>query len=267
MVWRWIDRGEGWFADIGPKTIYTGGFECRFEHDDQAHEPGSVCCEGPTRWCVEMRERFVPGISLASDGRRLFVGDFPAISSGVRFAGYQLETGTLLWEREALAIGPQAHSEYFNVVQLRWLNGELIAYGDEAHGSYVEAMDPATGELRQHALLTRPEVEDWPTDMSEVEPTVSLQLADQGECRLEVVERGPTTLSCQPAGTAGWSHAIEGDFVGRGALVSDGRRVVAVTWSRIASGARARAWSLSDGALLWDRTIEGLGPQSHSKRI
>lgn len=153
------------------------------------------------------------------------------------------------------------------MVQLRWLNGELIAYGDEAHGSYVEAMDPATGELRQHALLTRPEVEDWPTDMPEVEPTVSLQLADQGECRLEVVERGPTTLSCQPAGTAGWSHAIEGDFVGRGALVSDGRRVVAVTWSRIASGARARAWSLSDGALLWDRTIEGLGPQSHSKRI
>lgn len=269
MAWRWIhSSGEegGWFADIGPKTIHAGSFECTFTHDDQTHTPGQVCCEGPKRWCVEMRENFVPGIALASNGQRLFVADYPAISSGARLAAYELESGAALWTREAKGIGPQAHSEYFNVVQLRLIRGTLIAYGHEANGSYVEAVDPATGELREHVTLTPPEVQwRWPEPAPEPELAVSIALPGGGECQLESPEQGPTTIGCASAGALAWKQAIEGDFVGRGALVSDGQRVVAVTWSRIANGARARAWALADGALLWDRPIEGIGPQSHSK--
>lgn len=267
-VWRWIHRGGegGWSADIGPKTIHAGGFECTYRHDDEAHDVGQVCCDGPKRWCAEMHEEFVPGISLANDGVRLFVADYPAISSGARLAAYELETGTILWSRDARAIGPQAHSEYFNVVQLRVIDGTLIAYGDEAHGAYVESMDPATGELREHVTLARPEVKwSWPDPAPEPELAFSLALTGGGECRFEAPEQGPTTLGCAAPGALAWQQVIEGDFVGRGALVSDGQRVVAVTWSRIANGARARAWALADGTLLWDRMIEGIGPQDHSK--
>jgi hypothetical protein len=267
-VWRWIHRGGegGWFADIGPKTIHAGAFECSYEHDDEAHELGKVCCDGRKRWCVELREDFVPGISLASDGQRLFVADYPAISSGARFAAYELETGTMLWTRDAVAIGPQAHSEYFNVVQLRLIENMLVAYGDEAHGAYVEAMDPGSGALLRNTPIARPQVSwSWPEGAPEPEPSLTLALAGGGECRFEARDGAPTMLGCEPAEAPAWTHELEPDFVGRGALVSDGQRLVAVTWSRIANGARARAWALADGALLWDRLIEGIGPQDHSK--
>jgi hypothetical protein len=298
MSWRWIHRGGegGWSADIGPKSIQAGSFVCAFTHDDRAHDAGKVCCEGPSkRWCAQMREDFVPGISLASDGQRLFIADYPAISSGARFAAHELETGAMLWSREALAIGPQEHSQYANVVQLRLVGDilnpnpgrfasgplrgrpaggsastgaqrRLIAYGDEAHGAYVEAMDPATGVLREHATLDRPRIEwSWSDTEPEPQASVELALAGGGECRFEALEQNLAKLSCTPVGATAWTRDFEGDFVGRGALVSDGQRVVAVTWSRIANGARARAWALADGALLWDRQLEGIGPQDHSK--
>jgi hypothetical protein len=214
VAWRWIH-------DVEPKLIHAGSFVCAFTHDDQVHDAGKVCCEGPDkRWCATMREDFVPGIALASDGQRLFVADYPAIASGARFAAYELQSGAMVWSREAIAIGPQQHSQYSNVVQLRLIGDALIAYGDEAHGAYVETMDPATGVLREHATLDRPQVQ-W-----------------------------------------SWSESLpEPDR----AQVSDGQRLVEVTWSRIANGARARAWALADGRLLWDREIEGIGPQDHSK--
>jgi hypothetical protein len=271
LAWRWIHRGEpgGWSVDIGPRSIQAGAWSCYHQHDDQAHTPGKVCCEGqPSPWCVELREDFVPGISLASDGQRLFIADYPAISSGARFAAHDLATGEQLWTREAVAIGPQAHSEYFNVVQLRLVGDELIAYGDEAHGAYVEAMDPGSGALRRHATLTAPTVEwTWDATAPEPEPIVTLALAGDGTCRFESSDdETPSTLSCErPLGSTKWTLQLDSDFVGRGALVSDGARVVLLTWSRIASGARARAFALADGAILWDRPVEGIGPQDHSK--
>jgi hypothetical protein len=266
--WRWIHRGEegGWSADIGPKSIHAGALTCTHQHDDRAHDVGKVCCEGAgKRWCVEMREDFVPGISLASDGQRLFVADYPAISSGARLAAYELETGSMLWTRDALAIGPQAHSEYFNVVQLRLVGERLIAYGDEAHGAYAEAMDPASGSLLEHATLEPPQVAWSWSDAPEPEPELTLALADGGECHFQAGDDTPSRLRCTPAGASGWTQEFESDFVGRGAMVSDGQRVVVVTWCRIANGARARAWTLADGTLAWDRSIEGIGPQDHSK--
>ena len=268
-AWRWIHRQAegGWFADIGPKVIQSGAVTCTFAHDDQSHDAGTLCCDGSIRrWCTDMREDFMPGISLASDGQLLFVADFPAISSGARFAAFQLETGALVWSRDALAIGPQAHSEYFNVVQLRRIDDTLIAYGDEAHGAYVEVMDPLTGALREHAMLDRPVVEwRWDDAAPEPEPTTTIELSGGGRCRFEADEREQATLQCEPVAAPAWSLNVDADFVGRGALLDDGQRIVLVSWSRIANGARARAWSLADGALLWDRAIEGIGPQDHSK--
>jgi hypothetical protein len=268
-AWRWIHRGGegGWSADIGPKSIRAGSFVCAFTHDDRAHDAGKVCCEAPgKRWCAEMREDFVPGIALASDGQRLFIADYPAISSGARFAAHELETGAMLWSREALAIGPQGHSEYFNVVQLRRLGDVLIAYGDEAHGAYVEAMDPETGAVLEHHTLERPQVQwSWSDAEPEPEAKSELALAGGGTCRFESDERAEATLTCAPVGANAWTRELEGDFVGRGALASDGRHVVLVTWSRIANGAHARAWTLADGALGWERELEGIGPQDHSK--
>ncbi|HLT40375.1 MAG TPA: hypothetical protein VK034_29050, partial [Enhygromyxa sp.] len=138
-------------------------------------------------------------------------------------------------------------------------------YGDEAHGAYVEAMNPASGELIDHATLARPQLEWRWSDAPEPEPVVELELGGGGECRFEVHERGPAQLRCEPVGAPRWAHELDGDFVGRGALASDGQRLVLISWSRIASGARARAWTLADGAPLWDRQLEGLGPQDHSK--
>lgn len=263
-VWRWVHRGEGgWSADIGPKQIETTAYRCDFEQP-KPDAAGQVCCEAASRFCVGMQTDFVPGISLASDGWRLYVADYSAIASGARFAAYDLGSGELMWTRAAVGIGPQEHSKYSNVVQLRLIDRALIAYGDEAHGAYIEAMDPKTGELREHTTLVRPRVE-WRWDEGSPEPgaVIEQELADAGRCRFEARDRAPSELRCEPNGSPAWTRKFEDNFAfARGVLALDGRRVVTVTWNELVNKSRARAWTLADGELAWDRQLEGAGPQS-----
>ena len=273
-AWRWIHFGDrdGPFDDVGPKQIFAAGLDCQFQHDDAAHTAGKVCCSGDAngqalRWCQPLTEDFVPGVALASDGERLFVADYPAISSGAQIHAFSLPKGEPLWTRQALAIGPQAHSEYFNVVQLRLVEGQLIAYGAESHGAYIEAMDPTSGALLNHLTLDEPSLPAWRWTETEPEPKFDLALADGRHCTFEHDdEQDRSTLACaQPDGSPAWTRPVELDFVGRGTLIRAGDRLVLVSWGRISSGARAAAFALESGAQLWSTTLEGIGPQDHSK--
>ena len=245
-----------------------------FNHKEDTRDPARICCQtlqGGPGWCNDLQEDFVPGVALASDGQRLFVADYPAISSGARVHAFALADGSLQWTRPLMAIGPQAHSEYFNVVQLRLIGSQLIAYGDEAHGAYVEAMEAHSGGLLAHRTLEAPRPEQR-FDEATPEPTATVEvgLDDGGSCRFEHDEDARrSTLSCSAGSKSGdaWQREVEADFIGRGALQvsEDGSRILLVSWCRIANGARAAAYDRQSGALLWSTALEGIGPQDHSK--
>lgn len=266
-AWRWIHFAAPSqpFPDIGPLEVFAGDHACSVVARGE-HEAKQVCCtQAQRRWCVSLGEDFVPGVSLACSDDTLFVADYGAIASGARIAAHRLVDGTLLWTREALAIGPQEHSEYFNVVQLRLIEGRLIAYGDESHGAYVEVMDPSSGALLDHARVEPPKVEwQWDASAPEPEPQIELALPEGGRCRF-VGESASDRATLECSGAHPWSRELDADFVGRGALALADGLVVLVTWSRIANGARAHAFERETGELVWAREIEGIGPQDHSK--
>jgi hypothetical protein len=270
-AWRWIYFGETehefarGFAGMGPLAVDTIAGPCSVVARGE-HESLQLCCtphELP-RWCAALEHDFVPGASLASHGELVFVADYPAIASGARIAAYRVATGSLAWTREAAAIGPQDHSEYENRVQLRIVDARLIAYGREAHGSYVEVMDPHSGALLDHALVEPPQLEWRWHDAPEPSGEVELALPEGGVCRyLAEASDRHATLEC--SGSTPWQLALDAEFVGRGALALSDAQVLLVSWSRIASGARARAFERTSGRLLWDLALEGIGPQEHSK--
>lgn len=270
LAWRWIHfeptpsaRG---FADMGPLEVFTHLGVCSVVTRGE-HESLQLCCtpHDQPRWCAALEHDFVPGVSLASLGELVFVADYPAISSGARLAAYRIAEGSLVWTREAKAIGPQDHSEYLNLVQLRIVDDRLVAFGREAHGSYVEVMDAQTGALLDHALVEPPQIEwRWDANLPEPGGEVELALPEGGSCR-HVADASDerATLAC--SGSTPWRIELDAEFVGRGALALTDTQVLLVSWSRISSGARARAFERSSGSLLWDIALEGIGPQEHSK--
>lgn len=129
----------------------TGGVACMFVPDQDASRTRVACSVDGTRlWGVDLADRFVPGGALATDGERLFVAEYCAISSGATVSAYDLARGRFLWKTTLHALGPVAHSEYYSDVDLR-VDGaggkaRVVVSGWEAYGRYVEVLDSATGE-------------------------------------------------------------------------------------------------------------------------
>lgn len=265
-AWRWIHAiTQGPFADIGPLEVFTSAGPCSIVARGE-HESQQLCCtpQGKPRWCAALEHDFVPGVSLASLGELVFVADYPAISSGARIAAHRVESGALVWTRAAKAIGPQDHSEYYNVVQLRIVDERLVAYGSESHGSYVEVMDPQSGALLDHARVEPPQIEWRWDEVPEPSGEVELALPEGGRCRF-VAESSQDRATLECSGANPWQLELDADFVGRGALALTDTQLLLVSWCRIASGAHARAFERTSGKLLWDVWLEGIGPQEHSK--
>ncbi len=137
MLWSWTGDREAWdgpnrvlsVADFGDIELTGGvaklpsGTEVRLsEHD------GSM----PT------------GAALMHDGT-LFIAVGDAISSGASLHAISPGDGRLRWSTPLYGIGPTAHSEYFNELQLSVHHGVVVVYGNEANGRYLEAVDPKTG--------------------------------------------------------------------------------------------------------------------------
>jgi hypothetical protein len=82
------------------------------------------------------------------NGQPLFViVRYNAHATGATLAAYDLTSGTLRYAVPLVGIGDVSHSKYNNDVRLVVRGSQVIVYGKESQGSYVEVLDAASGRL------------------------------------------------------------------------------------------------------------------------
>ena len=74
------------------------------------------------------------------------MAQYCTISSGVEVHAFDSETGKKQWQVRPYALGPVARSEYSNEVEFAIHSGNVVVYGKEAAGRYVEVLDTRTGQ-------------------------------------------------------------------------------------------------------------------------
>ncbi len=90
---------------------------------------------------------FCGNAAMVKRQRTLYVVAYCSISTGATLHAINASKGRRKWSKHLVGIGPVGHSKYFNSVQVELRRGLIVIYGNEASGKYVEARDPANGQL------------------------------------------------------------------------------------------------------------------------
>lgn len=102
-----------------------------------------------TVWTTSVRnESSCNRAAMRMVANQLWVAIYCPFSSGVELLAIDLDSGRRTQDARVRGLGPIAHSEYFNEVQLDELHGHVLVRGREAAGRYIEVIDPATGVSR-----------------------------------------------------------------------------------------------------------------------
>ena len=86
---------------------------------------------------------------------RLFVADFPYMSSGCAVECFDLKRGKSLWRSDLKALGPISHSKYYNRVLMRFEGSSLVVYGKESAGRYRETLDTKSGKTLENKIYQK----------------------------------------------------------------------------------------------------------------
>ncbi len=148
LPWEWSGDAEQTRFYEGPVTLSgPDGASFVYTHTEdpdrdtlQRLGPG-----GKVLWTAQLDPEFVGNVALLLISDTLYVARYCTISSGARLLAFGADNGKQRWSTWLQAMGPVAHSEYFNEVQLREQHGHVVVYGNESQGRYVEVVDPATG--------------------------------------------------------------------------------------------------------------------------
>ncbi len=134
-----------------------GQRSCTLQLDRDSDRTKLHCTNNKQRsaWGIDLAAQVFPGGALAIHGNTVLVARFCAIASGTEIEAYDLAAGTFLWRTRLYGVGPVAHSEYFNDVELRVATvgtaaaspPRLIVSGFEAAGKYLEVLDLASGQI------------------------------------------------------------------------------------------------------------------------
>jgi hypothetical protein len=109
--------------------------------------PGVVSAgEARLRWSFVVEDApFVGDGALVAAGDTVVVALYSRIASGCRLVGLDIKTGAKRWEVVLEGLGPVSHSKYRNDVQVSVINGQVVVYGWESSGRYIEIVDPKSG--------------------------------------------------------------------------------------------------------------------------
>lgn len=85
---------------------------------------------------------------------------YSRIATGCRLVGLDEETGAVRWSVQLKGLGDVSHSKYRNDVRLDVVRGQIVAYGAEASGRYVEVVEPMTGRTLLNTRV-EPVLAEW----------------------------------------------------------------------------------------------------------
>ena len=77
---------------------------------------------------------------------------FDSISTGCEIRAYDLEQQKEIWRKPLQGIGMIGHSKYRNRINLEMRGKEVVIYGNESGGQYVEVLNVKTGEQKSNTV-------------------------------------------------------------------------------------------------------------------
>ena len=87
---------------------------------------------------------------------------YSTLSTGCRLIGFDLNSGSELWQNELQGLGSIDHNKYSNSVILRQTAPDTVtAWGDEISGRYIESVDIRTGISTYHRKFGQGDVRPW----------------------------------------------------------------------------------------------------------
>jgi hypothetical protein len=298
-VWKGADPGFQSSFYHGPIAIDTSIGMCRFVFDEP-HKTTSIECfrkdEAQRLWGFDEGHAFVDDAVLVADADHLYVARYSNISSGCDVIAYELKSGNEAWRMSVLGLGPIAHSEYLNSVEMRLTATpqKLEVFGWESAGKYVETIDLASGatistrridsagNMTPVPIAPKRERPDPPHpgealkakfEFGKTQPKMmsgkgaTVKLANGVSCTLSFDAKGDReSLACVDASSKRlWAFDLADQFVGAGALVADEKGVYVANYCAISDGATVLGYDAQTGKPRWRTSLVGLGPVDHSK--
>ncbi len=154
IAWRWDGDQPGFGRSFyrGPRTASDGALACSYTRDIDA---ARLACASGNRelWHQDEDHAFMDDAALVVHRGTLYAARYSDNATGCTLDAFDARTGVVRWTRRLAGIGPTAHSEYLNAVELRIVRGYPVAFGWESNGRYIEALDPTTGAPAFHAVV------------------------------------------------------------------------------------------------------------------
>lgn len=201
-VWRWtLDQGtraltqsaSSWMAPSEQDPL--AGYGCHLAAA-QGDSVAKISCmrgiyTGEGTQLVEFEASAVADTAaLIGHKDVLYVVEHSGMASGASAAAYDLKAKTRLWHVPLKGLGPVSHSKYLNEVQVEYdeLTGELVVFGKESQGAYVERRGARDGALKRLTHYAAAEV-----SLSQLPATADMMR--------------PSTQQLQVSGSAGGADA------------------------------------------------------------
>jgi hypothetical protein len=150
--WQWDGPSPG--HRRAPRTARDGALACTFTYDDKTFVARTACSSGGRElWRRDEPRTFDDDAALVLDHGTLYAARYPDISSGCTLHAIDARSGVERWKSALKALGPIAHSEYLNGVEVRMIHGRVVVFGWEIAARYIEGVDAATGATVYHVRL------------------------------------------------------------------------------------------------------------------
>lgn len=281
-----------------PISISTAVGTCRFVLDSKTEMQSIECLQGEGKgaarlWGWDERTSSSSYAALASDQETLYVARYSPIASGCELRAFELESGRERYRVPIRGLGPVAHSQYANEVQLARSKDKLEVLGWESAGRYVEQIEPFTGRfvstvrIGESGKMTRVLASREAATPEPPHPGLAgaVRWGYQGSgqaddlyrdvevavgkvrCRFSVDKKSDTShLRCEdPSKRRLFGIDRAKLSVHTVALATDGQRLFVADYLAMATGVTVSAMSPTTGSRLWSTDLFGVGPVSHSK--
>jgi hypothetical protein len=84
----------------------------------------------------------------------LYLADYSPRTTGCTIIAFDLKSKKVIWRTALRALGPpEAHSAYSNQVTMRVNGDEIVVFGNESNGKYVELLSRKTGKTVGHKVF------------------------------------------------------------------------------------------------------------------
>jgi outer membrane protein assembly factor BamB len=141
IEWHWDDSIPSGYVNIAGGRITfsaTDGLHCRVMRIDPM---------GERIWRQAIEGIGVDSSAIIIHDDLVYVAIYNRSATGAQVIALDVESGVKVWETALEGLGSIGHSKYSNRVQIQIIDDQLVIFGDESRGKYIEVLDSRDGLL------------------------------------------------------------------------------------------------------------------------